>query len=75
MIIRDNPDDCTVHEYVPRAKVMHWPKMSDASAVAFKRFVGKHLAVAGDLFRKGPRIFVIGDADLAVCVYNHTRQF
>lgn len=72
--VRSHPDECNVGDHVARAVVAHWPKMSNQSAVRFKRFIGKS-TVHGQLHRMGNRIFEVGESDLALCVYNHSRQF
>jgi hypothetical protein len=57
-----------------KALVANWDKMTDRAAVAFKRHVGLKV-VEGQLVRQGSLIFEVGDAELALCRYNHTREF
>lgn len=60
-------------EYVDSKLVKDWPRMSEKSAINFRRFTGANKEVY-NLVRKGPRIFAVG-RDLSKCVYNHTREF
>jgi hypothetical protein len=69
-----DPLKCFPGDTVERHHVADWPKMTNRAAVAFKMFTGIK-NIEGQLHRQGPRIFEVGDADLALCRYNHTREF
>ncbi len=69
----DDPHQAKPGQHVRAAAVAGWPRMSVASAIAFRRFTGANHE-AYNLVRKGPRIFAVG-AEFAKCVYNHTREF
>lgn len=66
---------CAPGDTVERRHVADWPKMTDKSAVAFRKFTGTRLSPGTYLVRKGNHIFEVGDADLALCRYFHSREF
>lgn len=68
------PDTIRPGDTVPRQLVAGWPKMANKAAVAFKRFCGISV-VEGQLVRQGNVIFEVGEAERALCRYNHTRSF
>lgn len=67
------PEHAMPGDYVLAGQVKDWPRMSDLSAIRFRRFTGANKE-AYNLVRKGPRIFAVGGT-YAKCVYNHTREF
>lgn len=71
--VKPSVDTCNVREYVPTNLVEDWPRMSNESVKAFRRFTAANNSTY-NLVRKGDKIFAIG-TDLAQCVYNHSRQF
>ena len=74
MLLRSRPDDCQARDCVLKTAIADWPLMTTEAASAFKRFTGQK-TIQGRLYRKGRRIFEVGDSELALCVYNHTREF
>jgi hypothetical protein len=69
------PEACQYRDLVDRAKVADWPHMTGKSVVAFQKFTGYRLRPGCYLVRKGNRIFEVGDSNLALCVYNNSREF
>lgn len=75
MTFQRDPLKCVPGDTVERWHVADWPKMTDKSAVAFRKFTGTRLSPGTYLVRKGNHIFEVGDADLALCKYFHSRAF
>ena len=74
--IQTTPEACSPGNWVLRAKVADWPRMSGKSVIAFRRFVGSKRNEDYELVRKGTRIFTLDTGtDYAKCIYNHTREF
>ena len=73
MKVIEDPNAAMPGDHVRVEKVADWPRMSEKSAINFRRFTGANKE-AYNLVRKGPRIFAVG-RDLSKCVYNHTREF
>lgn len=68
-----NPATADVGDLVSKGAIKG-EEMSVASATAFKKYTGKKFPGA-KLVRQGQRIFAVGDAELAQCVYNYPKEF
>lgn len=74
MAFRRDPLDCIPGDTTDASGVRDWPKMTNKQAVAFKRWCGLR-TVEGQLVREGNQVFEVGESALALCRYNHSRQF
>lgn len=69
---------CGINGKVPKEQVEIWSEMSMDAYKAFKRFTGLKFLDDVRLYRIAgqPRIFAVSPNDnLAICVYNFSREF